>query len=71
MQHNICSNQYFVKGKSSIMLTIKSKIYIILKGEESGSGRLLSQDSDSDDDIADELKQDYVDEQTGESPVLV
>ena len=59
------------KGKNSTVLTMKNKFNIILKGEESGSGRLLSQDSDSDDDIADELKQDYVDEQTGESPVLV
>ena len=34
------------------------------------SMRQLSQDSDSDDDIPDELKQDFIDEQTGESPQI-
>ena len=36
---------------------------------EESTQRTFSQDTDSEDDIPDELKRDYIDEQTGEIPV--
>ena len=43
-------------------------LYFQYSGVE--SHRTFSQDSDSDDDVPDELKQDFIDEQTGEAPQL-
>lgn len=37
-------------------------------GEERSDRRMVSNDTDSDDDIPDELKQDFIDERTGEQP---
>lgn len=36
--------------------------------DDSGLPRTFSQDSDSDEDVPDELKQDYIDENTGDLP---
>ena len=45
------------------MLNYKPKYYFQYAQEENGSGS----DTDDDSDVPDELKQDYVDEMTGES----
>lgn len=41
---------------------------IMANGETGGSGGLSDDDDNSDEDIPEELKRDYVDEQTGDAP---
>ena len=49
------------------VLTLKD-IVVLQFSDDSGLPRTLSQDSDSDEDVPDELKADYIDENTGDLP---
>lgn len=43
--------------------------FLIQYADDSGIHRTFSRDSDSDEDVPEELKGEYIDEQTGEIPV--